>query len=673
MSFARDSLYSYLLRPVSTVQGVGPALEHRLASRDICCLGDLLLHLPKSYIDDRVTVGIHGLREGLEARTRARVMDVEGSGSGRRRQVLVHLVDDHGDRLILRFFHSGFLLRDARLRPGRLLSIRGIPERRGDVWQMIHPQWVPDELHQGGWQTGYSSLAGIGSQRIGGMINHILQSLPTLAKSPLDSLLPGYPHLKEALTLLHQPLLTNPHSREMKRASERLQIEELLVYLHLMIKRKEMAQIPAARFVPGTATALFIESLPYHLTPAQQQVWAEIRDDLASGRRMHRLLQGDVGAGKTLVAALCMLTACENGMQSAIMAPTEILALQHTETLSTFFRPLGIDVHLMHGGMPARKRKQILTGLSDGSVQVVVGTHALISRDVHFSRLGLAVVDEQHRFGVRQRWVLSERGESVHLLAMTATPIPRSLALALYGDMDLSLMRGMPPGRKPVQTTVVSSRSMSRLAEGMRRILDQQGRIYWIVPRIDDDDVSVRQRSEDLTKQFSKAGVRALHGRLSGKEKKEALDAFDGGDCRILVSTTVVEVGVHVAEANLMIIEQADRYGLAQLHQLRGRVGRQNRQDYCVLIPSESAGKASCQRLRNLCSMHDGLDLAELDLKLRGSGDAMGTRQSGEAEFRLLDPACDAALIRYWHQRLPIFYLDDAMSRFWRHADAGVD
>jgi len=666
-------MYSYLLRPVSTVQGVGPVLEHRLASRDVRCLGDLLLHLPKSYVDDRLTIDIHEIREGQEARTRARVMDVEQSGSGRRRQVLVHLVDDRGDRLILRFFHSGFLLRDARLKPGRWLSIRGTPEQRGGAWQMIHPQWMPEELHQGGWQTEYSSLAGLGSQRIRTILHHLLDALPVTAKSPLDALLPDYPQLKRAMNLLHQPGLASPHGREMNMAFERLQLEELLVYLQLMMKKKERAQIPAARFDPGAMTARFMDSLPYNLTAGQRQVWAEIRGDLASGRRMHRLLQGDVGSGKTLVAALCMLTACENGVQSAIMAPTEVLALQHAETLGAFFHPLGIEVNLLHGGMPARKRKQLLDGLSDASARVVVGTHALISGDVHFSRLGLAVVDEQHRFGVRQRWELSERGQSVHLLAMTATPIPRSLALALYGDMDLSLMRGMPPGRKQVKTTVVSSRAMRKLAEGMQRILDRQGRIYWIVPRIDDDDVSVQQRREDLTKQFPKAGVRSLHGRLSGKEKKEALEAFDGGDCRILVSTTVVEVGVHVAEANLIIIEQADRYGLAQLHQLRGRVGRENRQDHCVLIPGVSAGRTARQRLRNMCSMHDGLELAELDLKLRGSGDATGIRQSGETGFRLLDLASDAVLIRHWHQHLPIFQPDGDMTRFWRHADAGVD
>jgi len=368
-----------------------------------------------------------------------------------------------------------------------------------------------------------------------------------------------------------------------------------------------------------------------------------------------------------------MLTACENGMQSAIMAPTEVLTVQHAETLGAFFRPLGIEVHLMHGGMPARARKRLLSGLSNASVKIVVGTHALLSDDARFARLGLAVVDEQHRFGVRQRWELCEHGESVHLLAMTATPIPRSLALALYGDMDLSLMRGMPPGRKPVRTTIVSARSMSRLAEGIRRILDRQGRIYWVVPRIDDDEVSVLQRSSELAKRFPDAGVRALHGRMSNREKQKTLDAFDGGSCRLLVSTTVVEVGVHVAEAALIVIEEADRYGLAQLHQLRGRVGRGDRQDHCVLIPGESASQTACQRLRYLCSVHDGLELAELDLKLRGSGDATGTRQSGEAGFRFLDLARDALLIRHWYQHLPVFQPDEAMSRFWRHADTLVD
>jgi len=662
-----------MLQPVSTLPGIGSALERRLATRGVCSTGDLLLHLPKAYVDDRSTTDLRLLCDGQEVRTRARVMDVEAIGAGKRRRVLVHLEDDHGDRLSLVFFHSGYLLRDARLRPGRWLSIRGRPERRAGLWQMMHPQWLPEELHRSGWQAEYASLGGIGSARIKSLIRQIILSLSEQLKSPLDNLLASYPGLCMAVKLLHQPGLEGPDCREMKRAFERLQIEELFTYLYLMMKKRELARIPADKLVPGIRSEQFIRTLPFRLTAAQEQVWREIRDDLASGHRMHRLLQGDVGSGKTLVAALCMLTACENGDQSTLMAPTEVLAVQHAETLAAFFSPLGIKVHLICGGMPVAARRRILSGLGDGSIQVVIGTHALLSDDVRFSRLGLAVVDEQHRFGVRQRWKLSERGVAVHLLAMTATPIPRSLALALYGDMDLSLMRGMPPGRKPVKTTVLSTGGMRKILDGMRRILDQGGRIYWIVPRIDDDDVSVQQRSEALMKRFPDAGVRALHGQLPGREKQETLAAFDGGDCRILVSTTVVEVGVHVAEANLMIIEQADRYGLAQLHQLRGRVGREDRQDYCVLISSQSTGKLARQRLDYLCSSHDGLELAELDLKLRGSGDAAGVRQSGEAGFRFLDSVRDAALIRYWHQHLPDFCPDERVLRFWRHADSGVD
>lgn len=668
-------MYETLLQPVSVLAGVGIALEKRLATRGVFCLGDLLLHLPKCYVDDRTSISINEFQEGVEARTQARVMDVETRGFGKKRQILLHLADDDGDRLELLFFHSQFLLRDARVKPGRWLSVRGIPERRQGLWQILHPQWIPKELYRGCWQAEYSVLAGLGSKRLQGLISKAIERLPVESNVHLDDFLKSYPSLKDALLLLHNPLEEGPDSPDMKLAFERIQLEELLSYLFLMLQKKKKAQVAAQPLLAGALVKRFISSLPYPLTLAQKQVWKEIQGDLGSGRRMHRLLQGDVGAGKTWVAALCILAACENGFQSAIMAPTEVLAAQHKHSLSELFLPLGIEVHLLHGGMRVGARRSVLKGLASGSIKVVVGTHALISEDVRFVRLGLAVIDEQHRFGVRQRWELSERGEFVHLLAMTATPIPRSLALALYGDMDLSLMKGMPPGRKPVKTSVISSKSLARLAEGMQRILAGQGRIYWIVPRIneDDDGVSVEQRSKVLEKKFPEAGVQALHGRMSGKEKQEILQTFAGGRCKILVSTTVVEVGVNVVEANLIIIEQADHYGLAQLHQLRGRVGRDTRQGYCVLLLADDASEASAQRLKNMCSMHNGLELAELDLKLRGAGDAAGTRQSGEAAFRLLDPGRDAALIRHWHKHLPAFQPSDTMLRFWRLSSEGVD
>jgi len=668
-------MYETLLQPISVLAGIGTALEKRLATRGVFCLGDLLLHLPRCYVDDRISISMSEFQEGVEARTQARVMDVEARGFGKKRQTLLHLADESGNRLQLLFFHSQFLLRDARLKPGHWLSVRGIPEWRQGVWQMLHPQWIPKELYRGSWQAEYSMLAGLGNQRLRGLISKAIELLPVETKTPLDICLKKYPSLKNAMLLLHKPSEEGPASSDMKLAFERLQLEELLSYLFLMLQKRKKAQVAAPPFLVGALVQRFVQSLPYPLTTAQQHVWTEIQDDLGSGRRMHRLLQGDVGSGKTWVAALCMLAACENDFQSAIMAPTEVLAAQHVHSLNELFQPMGIEVHLLYGGMRAGVRRDVLEGLANGNIKVVVGTHALISEDVRFAKLGLAVVDEQHRFGVRQRWELSERGDSVHLLAMTATPIPRSLALALYGDMDLSLMQGMPPGRKQVKTSVISSKSLAKLAKGMQRILEGQGRIYWIVPRIDEDDdgISVEQRSKVLKKKFPMAGVQALHGRMSGNEKQGILEAFTGGSCKMLVSTTVVEVGVDVAEANLIVIEQADRYGLAQLHQLRGRVGRDARQGYCVLLPGDSASETSIQRLKNMCSMHNGLDLAELDLKLRGAGDAAGTRQSGEAEFRLLDPGRDAALIRHWHKHLPLFQPNEDMIRFWRLASEGVD
>jgi ATP-dependent DNA helicase RecG len=364
-----------------------------------------------------------------------------------------------------------------------------------------------------------------------------------------------------------------------------------------------------------------------------------------------------------------------HGYQAALMAPTEVLARQHAETLAELLRPVDVEVGLLTAGIGAKNRKAVIRALGEGELPVIVGTHALISEDVRFARLGLAMVDEQHRFGVRQRWELAERGEAVHLLAMTATPIPRTLALALYGDMDLSVMRGLPPGRKPVQTRVLSAKSLAKLYQGMRRLLDQGARIYWIVPRIDEDEdgASVVQRAEELAVAFPRDGVQGLHGRMKSADKHAVLDAFAGGDCRILVSTTVVEVGVNVPEARLIVIEQADRYGLAQLHQLRGRVGRSDAQGYCMLLASSEASPTAIQRLGRMVSLHDGLALAEADMQLRGSGDIVGVRQSGEAGFRLLDVVRDAALIRQGQLGGCGDAVSERMIEFWRPVAEAVD
>ncbi|MDQ6986726.1 MAG: ATP-dependent DNA helicase RecG [Mariprofundaceae bacterium] len=666
-------MYGIMEQDIDVLPGVGPAIAARLQKSGVSCVGDVLFHLPKDYVDDRISIPMRDLQEGVEARTSGQVLKLDANGYGRRKQVVITVGDEDAATLQLRFFHSPFLLRDARLTVGRKLSIRGKLEWWHGQAQMLHPEWVSPEAFHAGWRAVYASLAGLGGARIAKLIAAALNLLGSGAKSPFDDILAPRPSLVQALKRVHQADDDGPCGELMCQAFERLQLEELLTYLHLMRRMRKQAQITAEIWRDTALCETFLAALPYPLTDAQAKVWGEIREDMARGQRMHRLLQGDVGSGKTWVSALAMLLAVQHGAQAVLMAPTSVLAVQHAQTLNEIFAPTGKSVALLTGSMKAGARRELLAGLADASIDMVVGTHALISDDVIYKKLGLAIVDEQHRFGVRQRWALTERGEAVHLLAMTATPIPRSMALALYGDMDLSLMRGMPPGRKPVDTRLVGSRG--KLADGMRRMLDEGGRIYWIVPRIDEDEdgVSVEQRLDALKKRFPDAGVLALHGRMKAADKAQVLSAFADGTCRLLVSTTVVEVGVNVPEARLIVIEEADRYGLAQLHQLRGRVGRDAAQGYCVLLPSNEVSVNAQQRLRHLAACHDGLELAEMDLQLRGSGDALGARQSGDMGFRLLDVSRDAALIRHWHARLPDVQPTDAMLRFWRPMAGRVD
>ncbi len=663
-------MYSALSRPLTSITGVGAALERRLMARDVSCLGDLLLHLPKDYIDDRHISPIAQLHEGVAARVSGRIISKQARGFGRARHVTIKLADDSG-QISLNFFHSGYMMSDARLSEGREVSVRGVAERWKGYWQMSHPEWCVAELFQPGLQPVYASLAGLSGKRVGGLIQKVLSLLHGSSPSPLDTLLAEQsqvPSLLQALRQIHHPSQLEPDF--LASAVTRLKSEEIITYLHLMREKKQKATCPAAALTDKERSRALLESLPFPLTEAQTSVWHDISSDLVSGKRMHRLLQGDVGAGKTWVAALAMAQAIGSGYQSALLAPTEVLAHQHAKTLQELFAPLAVEVGLLTGSTPAKTRSELLKRLRSGELQAVVGTHALLNEEVQFKHLVLALVDEQHRFGVRQRWALAEKegAAAVHLLGMTATPIPRSLALALYGDMDLSVMHGMPPGRKPVETRVLSIKKMKALADGMQRMLDAEGRIYWIVPRIDEDEdgVSVDQRTALLKEYFPDANVIGLHGRMKAKEKKSALDAFATGQCRILVSTTVVEVGVDVPEARLIVIEQAEIYGLAQLHQLRGRVGRSGEQGYCMLIAGEDASEGSMARLKRVVDSHDGLELAEADLALRGGGDVVGTRQHGGAGFRLIDMPEDAGLLQQWYSNLPAFVPDEAMQRFWR-------
>ncbi|RMH50962.1 MAG: ATP-dependent DNA helicase RecG [Zetaproteobacteria bacterium] len=661
-----SALYRALLTPIGELAGVGARRAARLERGGIRYIGDLLLHLPKACVDDRRITPVCRLVPGVEARVCGRVVRRDARGMGRDTQVRLLLEDEDGGRIALNFFHAGFMLRDARLAVGRRITARGRVDQWNGRWQMAHPEWQPEECFVPGWLPRYAVLAGIGGMRLRGLLERAQQLLDdtvgTERASPLDGLVEG-PPLIEALRLLHRSD-TTPEAR--RRARLRLCDEEVLVYLALLERQRRQAAEPAQPCCDERLVGRVRAALPFALTEAQQQADAAIGADLASGRRMHRLLQGDVGCGKTVVAALAVARAIGSGLQAAVMAPTEALAEQLHRAMGGLLAAAGIEPLLLTGSTPARQRRQVCAALADGSAPLVVGTHALLGDGVAFARLGLAVVDEQHRFGVRQRWGLTEKGAHVHLLAMSATPIPRSLALALYGDMELTVMRGMPEGRKPVDTRLLHPSAMPELLAGVERLVAQGAGVYWIVPFVEDEELSVDARVEYLRGRLRGVVVDGLHGQMRNARKQEVLARFAAGEVDLLVSTTVVEVGVDVPHARLIVIERAEQYGLAQLHQLRGRVGRSSAQGYCMLLPGGGLTESGWARLRKLTECHDGLALAEFDLEQRGGGDAVGSRQSGDPGFRLLDLTLDAERVRRWHDGMPDWSPTPEMVRFWR-------
>ncbi len=672
-------IYPSFYLPIERIDGIGPVAAKKLQALGYSSVGSLLFHLPKSWVDDRHIKPISELIPKQETRIAGTITSRRSHGFGRKATVHITLSDDTGASIQLSFFHAKYMMSDARLAEGQKITVRGTPDKWGSAWQITHPEWQPIDRFEPCWKAKYASVAGYNGSKISGWIKKGLMLIAKEAESPLDNHLPDYPSLFQALYLLHNNAQHDPESPIIQQALQRLQVEELLVYLQLMQQQRKLAEISTTPLPATEKEQTFIQSLPFALTDAQQHVWQDIGDDLVAEKRMHRLLQGDVGAGKTWVAALAMVRLAVHGRQSAMMAPTEVLAQQHAQTLRELLEPHHISVALLTGSTKKRERNTMLKALAAGDIDVLVGTHALLTHDVKFADLGLALVDEQHRFGVQQRWGLTTKNEehAVHLLAMTATPIPRSLALALYGDMDLSIMQGLPKGRKPIETRVISESKLPALADAVERMLNQDGRIYWIVPRIDEDEdmISVDKRLDTLKQRFPNENILGLHGKMKPKDKQAALCSFADGSCRILVSTTVVEVGVNVPEARVMVIEHADMYGLAQLHQLRGRVGRSDLQSYCMLIPSKQAGATATERLSLMTSCHDGLMLAESDLKHRGAGDAIGTRQSGEAGFRLIDPALDTDLIRRWGNSPVIeeVSISENMRQFWRPLADEVD
>ena len=650
-------------RPVASLRGVGPALAGRLARLGIETVSDLLFLLPNRYEDRTRIVPIGALQPGARVAIEGEI-ELAEVVFRRRRTLLVRLSDGTGF-LTLRFFYFSGAQQQQLVRGTRLRCFGEV--RRGPVGlEIVHPEYrladAPDRQAVVDALTPiYPATEGIQQGRLR---NLTAQALTALADGELPDLLPPevqrelkLPGLREALHFLHRP---PPAARlellEAGRhpAQRRLAFEELLAHqLTLRALRDEIRRDPAWPLaVPGKLAGKLLETIGFPLTAAQQRVAGEIRADLAAASPMLRLVQGDVGSGKTVVAALAAVTAIEAGYQAALMAPTELLAEQHAQNFSRWLRPLGIETLLLSGRIKGRARQGALEAIAAGTQPFVIGTHALFQEAVRFARLALVIVDEQHRFGVHQRLRLRDKGANgryPHQLIMTATPIPRTLAMTAYADLDVSVIDELPPGRTPVQTVVIPDSRRDEIVERIRAACLQGRQAYWVCPLIEESELLEAQAAEDtaaaLARALPEVAVGLVHGRMPAIAKERAMARFKAGEIGLLVATTVIEVGVDVPNASLMVIENAERMGLAQLHQLRGRVGRGTQASSCLLLYHAPLSDHARQRLAVLRTTNDGFEVARRDLELRGPGELLGTRQTGLMQLKIADLMRDADLL----------------------------
>lgn len=642
--------------PVETLKGVGPALGEKLVRLGITHLADVLFHLPLRYEDRTRVTPIANIRVGDAVVVEGRVISCDVA-FGRRRSLLVNLQDDTG-RIALRFFHFS-KAQQRNLASASELRCFGEVRRGSAGLEIYHPEYEKSTgkpLDQTLTPV-YPSTEGISQSRYRALVSQVLAKL---AQTPLEDFGVGNdgPGINEAIATLHQPpatvdvlaLQSGAHP-----AQRRLAYEELMAhYASLRFIREQVNEYRAPTMsAPGNQCQTLRANLGFSLTAAQERVLDEIVDDVTDGKPMLRLLQGDVGSGKTVVAAIAAVQAQESGFQTAIMAPTEVLAEQHFLNFSQWLAPLGIQTSWLTGKVKGKKRDLELAMIKGGTTQVVVGTHALFQKDVAFKRLGLVIIDEQHRFGVHQRLALREKGNEgnqiPHQLVMTATPIPRTLTMSMYADMDASIIDELPPGRTPVTTSVLPESRRAEVIERVRTMCQQGNQAYWVCTLIEESDVLESQGAEATLKELRAAlpslQVGLIHGRMSHAEKTAVMQEFKGGRLNLLVATTVIEVGVDVPNATLMVIENSERLGLAQLHQLRGRVGRGTGTSYCLLLYHPPLGELSKRRLSVMRETNDGFVIAEEDLRIRGPGELLGSRQSGSVQFRVADLIRDSDLL----------------------------
>jgi ATP-dependent DNA helicase RecG len=664
MAKPKDAAAAAGTQPLSALRGVGPALEQSLMRLGLRSVQDLWFHLPLRWEDRTRVTPIAALLPGERAQVEG-VVEAAERGFRFRPQLKVAISDDSRRTLLLRFFHFR-AAQVAQLTPGTRLRCFGEARHGAHGLEMVHPQYtcidpaleapLAERL-----TPVYPSTEGLHQARLRGLIRQALARLPTEREMDLlpQRLRSGLelPRLTDALRLVHEPppdvaledLLQGRHP-----AQRRLALEELLAHrLSLELRRQRLRALRAPE-LPGSGllAGKLIEALPFQLTAAQSRVLAEIGDDLGRGEPMLRLLQGDVGSGKTVVAAMAALQAIESGRQVALMAPTELLAEQHLETFRGWFAPLGIEPVWLAGKVKGKARQQAMTAVADGA-PLAVGTHALMQEAVAFRDLGLVIVDEQHRFGVHQRLALRDKGQSgervPHQLVMTATPIPRTLAMTAYADLDVSVIDARPPGRTPVTTVMVGQGRREEVISRIQSACAEGRQAYWVCTLVEDSEQLQAQAAESVHAELSAVleglSVGLIHGRMKPADKQTVMAAFATGRMQLLVATTVIEVGVDVPNASLMIIENPERLGLAQLHQLRGRVGRGARDSHCVLLYQAPLSAQARERLGILRQTDDGFRIAEKDLELRGPGELLGTRQAGQMAFRVADLARDADLL----------------------------
>jgi ATP-dependent DNA helicase RecG len=659
----RPSVLDPLFAPASSLPGVGPKIALLLdrllgeAERPARVV-DVLFHLPQGGISRERAGSIAEAPVGQPVTLAVTVTAHRPAPFGRAKAPYKVLVEDDSGDVTLVFFNMPPARMEKLLPMGAKRFVSGKIELWDGHRQIVHPDRILDERNAASLpavEAVYGQTEGLSSRLLARYAHGALERLPPLPEWQDAAWLEreGFPAFDAALRTLHRPEDAAELSEDAlakSPARRRLAYDELLAsQLALALVRSRMRRLPGRTNAgDGSLVAKLRDALPYALTGAQARAVEDIRRDLVAETRMLRLLQGDVGSGKTAVALLAMASAIEAGRQATLMAPTEILARQHFERLEPLARRAGLRLALLTGRDKGAERRRVLLGLAEGAIKIVVGTHALFQEDVVFRDLGLAVVDEQHRFGVHQRLALGAKGEAVDVLVMTATPIPRTLALTYFGDMDVSVLDEKPPGRKPIDTRLVSTERLDEVIGAIGRAVAAGDQVYWICPLVAESEVlevaAAEERYEHLRQIFG-ADVGLVHGKLAGRDKDAAMERFARGETKILVSTTVVEVGVDVPAATVMVVEHAERFGLAQLHQLRGRIGRGERASTCLLVYKGPLGETAKARLETMRATEDGFRIAEEDLRLRGEGEVLGTRQAGLPGFKLARVEVDADLL----------------------------